>query len=122
MTGLARASIPVPGRGAPGLPLLLEAGRAARTTCRAGLSAVVVGDGAWTERTSYTRGSVPRLALTAMEAPAALGVSDDFFRDHIASELRWVRRGAKKLVSVRELEAWLERESARTLGEREDLR
>ena len=25
-----------------------------------------------------TRGSVPRLALTAMEAPAALGVSDDF--------------------------------------------
>jgi hypothetical protein len=49
-----------------------------------------------------------------MEAPAALGVSDDFFRDHISGELRWVRRGSKKLVSVRELEAWLEREAART--------
>lgn len=46
-----------------------------------------------------------------MEAPAALGVSDDFFRRHIASELRWVRRGSKKLVAVRELEAWLEREA-----------
>jgi hypothetical protein len=57
-----------------------------------------------------------------MEAPAALGVSDDFFRDHIAGELRWVRRGSKKLVSVRELEAWLEREAARTLDEQEGVR
>lgn len=75
-----------------------------------------------TERTSHTRGNVQRLALTAMEAPAALGVSDDFFRDHIAGELRWVRRGSKKLVSVRELEAWLEREAARTLDEQEGVR
>jgi hypothetical protein len=61
--------------------------------------------------------TVPRLAYTAMEAPIVLGVSDDFFRQHIAGELRWVRRGSKKLVSVRELEAWLDREAARTLGE-----
>lgn len=61
---------------------------------------------------------VPRLALTAMEAPAALGVSDDFFREHIAPELRWVRRGSKKLVAVREVDAWLEREAARTLDGR----
>jgi hypothetical protein len=75
-----------------------------------------------TQRTSHPRGSVQRLALTAMEAPAALGVSDDFFRDHIARELRWVRRGSKKLVSVRELEAWLDREAARTLGDEDGER
>lgn len=59
----------------------------------------------------------PRLALTAMEAPEALGVSHDFFREHIAGELRWVRRGRKKLVSVRELERWLESNSARVLAD-----
>ena len=51
-----------------------------------------------------------------MEAPSALGVSDDFFRQHIARELRWVRRGSKKVVSVAELERWLEREAGLTLG------
>jgi hypothetical protein len=52
-----------------------------------------------------------------MEAPAALGVYDDFFRHHIAPELRWVRGGSKKLESVAELERWLEREAGLTLGE-----
>jgi len=50
-----------------------------------------------------------------MEAPAVLGISDDFFRRHVANELRWVRRGSKKLVSVRELEAWLEQNAGLTL-------
>jgi hypothetical protein len=50
-----------------------------------------------------------------MEAPAVLGLSDDFFRRHVARELRWVRCGSKKLVSVHELELWLEREASRTL-------
>jgi hypothetical protein len=50
-----------------------------------------------------------------MEAPLVLGVSDDFFRLHIAGELRWVRRGSKKLVALRELEAWLDRNGHRTL-------
>jgi excisionase family DNA binding protein len=54
-----------------------------------------------------------------MEAPEVLGVSDDFFRRHIARELRWVRRGSKKLVSARELETWLEREAARTLEQQD---
>ena len=45
-----------------------------------------------------TSAELPRLAFTAMEAPAVLGVSDDFFRAHIAPELKWVRRGSKKLV------------------------
>ncbi len=56
-----------------------------------------------------------RLALTVTEAAQALGVSDDFLREHIAPELRWVRRGRRKLVAVAELERWLEREAARTL-------
>ena len=59
---------------------------------------------------------LPRHAYTAMEPPAVLGVSDDFFRQHIAPELRWVRRGSKKLVAAREIDAWLERERL-TLGD-----
>jgi hypothetical protein len=59
----------------------------------------------------------PRLALTAMEAPEALGVSHDFFKEHVASELRWVRRGRKKLVAVRELERWLDENAARVFEE-----
>jgi hypothetical protein len=70
-----------------------------------------------TDRTSHARATVERLALTAMEAPAALGVSHDFFKEHVASELRWVRRGRKKLVSVRELERWLDENAARVLEE-----
>jgi hypothetical protein len=66
---------------------------------------------------AHARASLPRLALTAMEAPAALGVSHDFFREHIAGELRWVRRGRKKLVSVRELERWLDVNAARVFEE-----
>jgi hypothetical protein len=52
-----------------------------------------------------------------MEAPEALGVSYEFFREHIAGELRWVRRGTKKLVSLRELEQWLAENAARVLEE-----
>ena len=59
----------------------------------------------------------PRLAFTATEAAESIGVSPDFFAEHIACDLRWVRRGRKKLVSVAELERWLELNSARTLGE-----
>jgi hypothetical protein len=61
--------------------------------------------------------SVPRLALTATEAPDALGVSWDLFHEHVAGELRWVRRGRKKLVAVRELERWLEENSSRVFGD-----
>ena len=63
------------------------------------------------------RASVPRLALTAMEAPEALGVSHDFFVEHVGHELRWVRRGRKKLVAIRELERWLDENAARVFGE-----
>jgi hypothetical protein len=55
------------------------------------------------------------LALSPDRAAAAIGVSRDFLDEHIASELRWVRRGRRKFVSVVELEKWLERSSHRTL-------
>jgi len=60
---------------------------------------------------------VPRLALSVSEAAEALGVSTDFFAEHVAPELRVVRRGRRKLIAVRELEAWLDRNAARVLEE-----
>lgn len=56
-----------------------------------------------------------RLALSPSEAAQALGVSRDYLDAWIAPELRWVRRGRRKFVSVKELDAWLERSAARTL-------
>jgi excisionase family DNA binding protein len=51
--------------------------------------------------------SVQQLAYSKTEAAEALGVSVDFFDEHIAHELRMVRRGRRRLISVRELERWL---------------
>ncbi len=56
-----------------------------------------------------------RLALSPDEAAAALGVSRDYFDDHIGPELRIVRRGRRKLVPVREIESWLDREAGHLL-------
>lgn len=53
------------------------------------------------------RSNVPRLSLEIGEACEALGVGPDFWREHIAAEVRVVRRGRKKLVPVAELERWL---------------
>lgn len=49
-----------------------------------------------------------RLALSPDEAAALLGVSRDYFDEHILCELRSVRRGRRVLIAVRELERWLE--------------
>lgn len=63
--------------------------------------------------------ALPRLAYRVGEAAAVLGVSDDFFSEQIAPELRWVRRGAVKLVSLAELERWLRSTAAHVLDETE---
>jgi excisionase family DNA binding protein len=55
-----------------------------------------------------------RLALSPNEAAASLGVSRDYLDQHIAPELRWIRRGRRKLVAIKELERWLEQAAART--------
>jgi excisionase family DNA binding protein len=59
--------------------------------------------------------AVSRLALSPGEAAEALGVSRDFFDQHISPKLRIVRRGRRKLVAVRELERWLSEQAAFTL-------
>jgi hypothetical protein len=56
-----------------------------------------------------------RLALSPDEAAAAIGVSRDYLDEHVAHELRWVRRGRRKFVAIRELERWLDRSAARTV-------
>jgi excisionase family DNA binding protein len=53
--------------------------------------------------------------LSPVEASEALGVSRDFFDEHIAPEIRMVRKGRRRLVAVQELERWLEREAARAV-------
>jgi len=60
---------------------------------------------------------VPRLALTRVEAAASIGVSLDSFERYVQPELRLIRRGRLRLISVAELERWLETNSARVLEE-----
>jgi excisionase family DNA binding protein len=55
----------------------------------------------------------PRLALSPDEAAAVLGVSRDYFDEHVITELRVVRRGRRILVARTELERWLDRAAAR---------
>jgi len=60
---------------------------------------------------------VPRLAFSPDEAAAALGCSRDFFDEHVRPELRLIRRGRRVFVAIAELERWLERSGALTLGD-----
>jgi hypothetical protein len=58
----------------------------------------------------------PTLALSVEEACAALGVSWDLWREHVAPEVRIVRLGRRKLIAVRELERFLDEHGERFLG------
>jgi excisionase family DNA binding protein len=59
----------------------------------------------------------PRLALSPDEAAALLGVSRDYFDEHVIDDLRVVRRGRRILVALAELERWLDSSATRaTLG------
>ncbi len=57
-----------------------------------------------------------RLTLTPQEAADSLGISRDFFDEHVKPDLRVVRRGRLVLVPVRELERWVEENSATVLS------
>jgi excisionase family DNA binding protein len=59
-----------------------------------------------------------RLALSPDEASAVLGVSRDYFDEHVLDELRVVRRGRRILVALAELERWLDRSATRATVER----
>jgi hypothetical protein len=63
------------------------------------------------------RTPIPRIALTRAEAAAALGMSLDSFERHAQPELRLVRRGRMRLVPIRELERWLEKNADRSLAD-----
>jgi len=52
--------------------------------------------------------TTPALALTVEQACAALSVSWDTFNTHVASDLKIVRIGRRKLVPVTELQRWLD--------------
>ena len=75
----------------------------------------MTGPGAVRIGAADVRRRVPVLALSPDEAAAALGVSRDYLDEHIAGELRWVRRGRRKLVAVAELERWLAASAAQTV-------
>lgn len=60
--------------------------------------------------------AVPRLALSVEEACGALGVSWDFWKEHIAPEVRIVRAGRRQLVAVSELQRWLDANSELALS------
>jgi excisionase family DNA binding protein len=53
-----------------------------------------------------------RLALSPDEAAGLLGVSRDYFDQHILPELRIVRRGRRILIPLTELERWLDQSAA----------
>jgi excisionase family DNA binding protein len=56
---------------------------------------------------------VPRIALTAAEAAAAIGVGRTTFETQIRPELRHIQRGRLVLFPVKELEDWARRSAAR---------
>jgi excisionase family DNA binding protein len=67
-----------------------------------------------TKRTPWNPPSLPRLSISPGEAAEMLGVSRDFFDEHIKPELRIVRRGSKTiLIPIAELERWLDKSAAR---------
>lgn len=62
-----------------------------------------------------TKRHVPRVALRVTEAAESCGVSEDFFHEMIAPELRVIRRGRLRLYPVAELEEWAAKAAERTL-------
>ena len=52
--------------------------------------------------------TLPRLSVSPDEAAEMLGVSRDYFDEHILPDLRIIRRGRRILVPLTELERWLD--------------
>jgi excisionase family DNA binding protein len=70
---------------------------------------------------SERRSPPPRIALRPDEAAESLGVSRSFFYAEVMPELRQVRRGRVRLIPLRELDAWAERNAARYLPGEDEL-
>jgi hypothetical protein len=56
-----------------------------------------------------------RAALSKDEAAEALGVSVDYLEKHVLPDLATVRKGARVLIPVKELEGWLDRTAGKAL-------
>lgn len=52
-----------------------------------------------------------RLALRKLEAARALGVSDEFFDEHVKPHVRVVRLGSLRLYPLTELQAFLDKQA-----------
>lgn len=55
------------------------------------------------------------LTMTETAAAKRLGVSAGFFKSYVLPELRVIRRGARVLIPLSELERWIDRSAARTV-------
>lgn len=65
------------------------------------------------EEKSKPKSGLHRVTVVPNEAAAMLGVSRDFFDEHIKPELRIIRRGSKTiLIPVVELERWVDQSAA----------
>jgi hypothetical protein len=65
-----------------------------------------------------TKATVPRIALRCPdEAATALGISRDYFNEHVRPDLRLIRKGRLVLVLVGELERWGLENSARSVAQ-----
>jgi excisionase family DNA binding protein len=60
---------------------------------------------------------VDRLALSPDEVAHSLGVSRDFFDEHIGHEIKFIRRGRRKLYPVAAVDVWLAREASLALAD-----
>jgi hypothetical protein len=89
--------------------------RACETRARVWVATDVIHEHADDGSLVVAQSPVEQLAFTMGDAAASLGVSPDFFHEHAEPELGIVRRGRKKLVSVRELQEWLDEFAERTL-------
>jgi hypothetical protein len=61
----------------------------------------------------------PPLALNVRDACLALGISWKTWRDHVEPEIRIVRLGSAKRVSVAELQRYLDQHAQRVLPDEE---
>jgi hypothetical protein len=59
--------------------------------------------------------TITPIAVGVDQAAAMLDLSRDHFERHIAHELRWIRRGRRKLVLVADLHRWANENAERVL-------
>ena len=56
------------------------------------------------------------MAYSPDEAARSIGVSRDYFDEHVICDLRVIRRGRRRLVPIKELERWVDETARRALG------